>query len=317
MEDIERGHPLVSVVIATYNRWPMVRDAIESALAQSFPAFEVIVVDDGSTDGTADRIEQHYPAVRLVRQQNAERGAAYNRGVALARGDYVAFLDDDDVYEPWHLSQFAAALERHPNAQLFASRSWLWDPALARRRLVPPFDPLTLRRDALVETTFVPQVLIAAKSAFVEVGGFPEECALIGSEDWLLLIKLTRRFDVVPLPEASVRIRVHAGRSVNDLAWVSRSRDAVTQLLLDGDVPSIHLDDRERRLVKAGTDRFVAGHLYAAGAMPEARARLRSVRRALGWSTGQRWTLRLWLQTWLGRRGSAAARRVKERVLWR
>lgn len=309
--------PLVSIIIPTYNRWPMVAESIESALGQTFGEREVIVVDDGSVDGTTEYIRERYPAVRAVRQENAERGVAYNRGIALARGRYVAFLDDDDVYEPWHLAQFAEALARHPAAQVFASRAWLWDAVTGRRRLHEPFDPATIAHDALKWTLIVPQMMVVARSALLDVGGFPEDRSVMGSEDWLLLIKLTRRFEIVPLPDPSLRIRVHAGRSVNDLEAASLSREVATRQLVGDEYAWLGLTDEERRLLVAGTDRFVAGHLYASGRMREARTRLRQVRRSLGWARGARWTSRLWAQTWLGARGSLAARRVKSRIVFR
>ncbi len=309
--------PLVSVVIATYNRWPMVSESVESALNQTLGEREVIVVDDGSTDGTADHIRSRYPAVRVVGQDNAERGVAYNHGIDLARGRYVAFLDDDDVYEPWHLAQFAAALERRPDGEVFASRAWFWEPESGRRRLHQPFDPTTIAHDALKGTVVVPQMMIAAKSALLDVGAFPEDRAVMGAEDWVLLIKLTRRFEIVPLPEPSLRIRVHPGRSVNDLVASNQAREVATRLLLSEELDWLALSDDERRVLVAGTDRFVAGHLYALGRMQEARSRLRHVRRSLGWAEGTRWTSRLWAQTWLGRRASRAARQVKNRFVLR
>lgn len=317
MTQLSGDGPLVSIVIATYNRWPMVGETIESALAQTLLEREVIVVDDGSSDGTAEHVRARYPTVRLVSQQNAERGVAYNHGIALARGRYVAFLDDDDLYEPWHLAQFASALARRPDGKVFASRAWFWDPVTGRRRLHEPFDPASLAHDSLKGTLVVPQMMVADRSALLEVGGFPEDRAVMGSEDWLLLVKLARRFEFVPLPEPSLRIRLHPGRSVNDLDAGSRSREVATRELLGEEYGWLGLTDDERRLLAAGTDRFVAGHLYASGRMREARARLREVRRSLGWATGLRWTSRLWAQTWLGARGSLAARRFKRRVVLR
>ncbi|HEX2023457.1 MAG TPA: glycosyltransferase [Acidimicrobiales bacterium] len=302
--------PLVSIVIATYNRWPMVGESVQSALDQTLSEREVIVVDDGSTDGTTEHVRASYPAVRVVRQENAERGVAYNHGIALARAPYVAFLDDDDVYEPWHLAQFAAALSRRPDAQVFASPAWFWDPVTGRRRLHEPFDPSTLAQDALRKTAIVPQMMVVAKSALLCAGGFPEERAVMGAEDWVLLIKLTRLYEIVPLEKPSLRIRVHAGRSVNDLPASNRSREVATQRLLSEELAWLGLSDEERRVL-------VAGHLYALGHMQEARSRLRRVRRSLGWATGTRWTSRLWAQTWLGHRGSTVARRLKSRVILR
>ena len=245
-----------------------------------------------------------------------EPSAAYNRCIESAKGSFIAFLDDDDVYEPWHLAQFAEAHHRHPDGQFFASRAWLWDPVTGHKRLMPGFNPATLAQDALVSTVIVPQEMLVARSALLEVGGFPEDRALMGAEDWLLLIKLSQRFRAVKLSRPSLRVREHPGRSMNNLDVINRSRDAAARVVLEGPLGA-ELDSRSRQLVAAGTHRFVAGHLYAMGRMGQARARLAQARRELGPVEGQLWTARLWVQTWLGQAGSAALRRLKRRLLWR
>src|SRR4051794_21695728 len=109
--------PFFSVVIPTYNRAHIVRETIESVLAQTDPDFEVIVVDDGSTDATGDVVaEVTDPRVSYVRKQNAERGAARNFGAARALGRYVNFVDSDDVLYPHHLAtaRRLIAIADHP-----------------------------------------------------------------------------------------------------------------------------------------------------------------------------------------------------------
>lgn len=99
---------MFSVVIPTYNRAAMVVRAIESVRAQTFTDYEIIVVDDGSTDDTATRVESM--GVRCLRQPNAGPAAARNRGIAEAAGQYVAFLDSDDTWFPWTLATYAQAI---------------------------------------------------------------------------------------------------------------------------------------------------------------------------------------------------------------
>lgn len=311
------GGPLVSVVIATFNRWPLVRETIESILAQSFSDFEIVVVDDGSTDRTADYLEATYPTVRVIRQPNTERGAAINHGIRAARGTYVAFLGDDDVYEPWHLEQFAEGWRQSPTTAFFASRAWLWDPLSNRRCLLQSFDPATLRRDALVSTVIVIQTMIVARTVLLEVDGLPEDRSVIGCEDWVVLLKLVNRYCVMRLPRPSVRIRQHPGRSMNNLRAISDSREVATSMILGDNLLGYDLDPESVNLLVAGTHRLSAAHLYGAGEMREARARMRQVRQTLGWVTGLRWTGRMWLQTWLGQVGSVGARRLKQRLTWR
>ena len=88
--------PLVSVIIPTYNRWPMVREAVESVLAQRFRDFELIVVDDGSTDDSARELGSLGVKLRLIWQTRKGVSAARNLGSAIARGRYIAFLDSDE-----------------------------------------------------------------------------------------------------------------------------------------------------------------------------------------------------------------------------
>lgn len=109
---------LVSVIIPTYNRAPVLRRAIESALSQTYPALEVVVADDGSSDDTADVVLSLGPRVRYLRQENAGVSAARNFGMRNARGEFIAFLDSDDAWQPWKLKAQVAALAAHPDAGL-------------------------------------------------------------------------------------------------------------------------------------------------------------------------------------------------------
>jgi glycosyltransferase involved in cell wall biosynthesis len=111
--------PLVSVCITTYNRAGCIVRCVESALAQTYPAVEVVVVDDGSTDETPAIVERTWsgePRVRYVRQQNAGVNVARNHGFRLARGAYVALLDSDDVFLPWKIELEVACLRAAPEA---------------------------------------------------------------------------------------------------------------------------------------------------------------------------------------------------------
>lgn len=116
--------PAVSVVIPTFNRAHVLGTALDSVIAQTYRDFEVIVVDDGSSDGTRQLLTEAYgaePRVRYHYQPNGGLASARNSGVALATGEYVAMLDSDDAWKPWHLELSMAALDRFPQAGLIWS----------------------------------------------------------------------------------------------------------------------------------------------------------------------------------------------------
>lgn len=104
--------PYFSVIIPAYNREEMISATLRSVETQTFTDFEVIVVDDGSTDGTVNAAKR-FPFVRLISQQNAGPGAARNAGVAAATGKYVAFLDSDDLWFPWTLKRYSETIIEH------------------------------------------------------------------------------------------------------------------------------------------------------------------------------------------------------------
>src|SRR5262245_57747116 len=107
--------PSVSVIIPTYNRRDFIREALASVLAQTCQDFELIVVDDGSTDGT-EEIVREFPGARYVFQENQGVSAARNVGAALSQGELIAFLDSDDFWQPEKLAAQAAFFAAQPEA---------------------------------------------------------------------------------------------------------------------------------------------------------------------------------------------------------
>lgn len=108
------GQPLVSIIMPSFNTAAYVAEAIESVLSQDYPNKELIIVDDGSTDGTVDVIRSLGDQVRLLQTDRGGPAAARNAGIAVARGEYIAFNDSDDVWLPGRLSVQVADLEAHP-----------------------------------------------------------------------------------------------------------------------------------------------------------------------------------------------------------
>ncbi len=130
---------MISVVIPLYNKGEFIARAVNSVLAQSMPDWELIVVDDGSTDNGLAVVEGYRDArVRLVRQANAGVSAARNQGVHQARSDYVAFLDADDYWAPDHLANLAQAIEQLPDCVAWATAYFVVPESGATRAIVLP-----------------------------------------------------------------------------------------------------------------------------------------------------------------------------------
>lgn len=112
----------ISVVIPLYDKGPHVVRTLESVRAQTHRPLEVVVVDDGSTDGGADLVAERFPDVRLIRRSNAGVSAARNLGMRSAAGDWVALLDADDVWLPCHLEELARTIRACPDARMVSTR---------------------------------------------------------------------------------------------------------------------------------------------------------------------------------------------------
>ena len=122
--------PSVSVIVPAYNVAPYIRQAVESALRQTLTSLEVILVDDGSTDGTIAQLSGlGDQRLRPIRREHAGVCASRNTGAALARGPYLGFLDGDDVWLPDKLRRHVAVLEAHPEIDLTSSLSRVIDEA--------------------------------------------------------------------------------------------------------------------------------------------------------------------------------------------
>jgi glycosyltransferase involved in cell wall biosynthesis len=211
------ARPRVSVVVPTFNRRDLVIKAIDSIRAQTLPVEEIIVVDDGSTDGTQDALEGRFgAAVTYVRQANAGVSAARNRGIALARGQYVSFLDSDDEWLPEKTLRQAQWLDEHPDFAMVlcdvmrVTREGQPIDVMRRREFIPE-DGMVLRW-VLRNPSLVPASIMLRREALEEVGGFNP--SLRTAEDIDFHLRVAARWPIGVVSESLVRaMREHDGLS--------------------------------------------------------------------------------------------------------
>ena len=203
---------LVSVVIPTYNSSQFLTDAIESVLVQTFKDFEILVIDDGSTDDTKRVIIEKFGGVSQVSYIYKENGgvsSARNFGIEKAKGKYIAFLDADDAWIPEKLEKQISALEKNPEIKACYSSFFLCDKYL---NLVG-VNQSERKADALSDLLFIgnvvatPSTVIAERELFQQVGGFDTE--LSQCADWEMWIRLATQTEFIYIDEPLLKYRQH------------------------------------------------------------------------------------------------------------
>lgn len=195
--------PTVSVVLSVRNGGSDLPQALETILNQSFSDFELIAINNGSTDGTAAYLDSIAdPRVRVFHQEDAGLAAALNRGISLARGRYVARQDHDDLADPSRIEKQVAFLDAHPNHALVGTRAEIWvgDAPSGRFHDHPTEDDI-LRFDLLLNNPFVHSSVMMRKSALDEVGGYTTDLARQPPEDYELWSRIARNHRVANLGE--------------------------------------------------------------------------------------------------------------------
>jgi glycosyltransferase involved in cell wall biosynthesis len=201
---------LVSVVIPAFNEADHLATSIGSVLAQTWRNLEVIVVDDGSTDGTAEFVRQlAEPRVRLVRQPvNRGPSAARNRGLLTARGRWIAFLDADDAWRPEKISRQLQAMQR-TNA-CACTCGYRLSTKLRQRLVTPQFAPAEFRNLILFGCTISPgSTLLVEHGVFARVGLFDETLRRL--EDWDWLLRYASLGNMIAVPEPLVDVTYDEG----------------------------------------------------------------------------------------------------------
>ena len=195
---------MISVIIPLYNKEKTVANTIQTVLGQTFRDFEIVIVDDGSTDGSADEVGKiDNPRIRLIRQQNAGVSAARNKGVEEARGEYVAFLDADDEWKPDCLATQYALTQKYPDCGVFAVNYETRDiqgntsSTIIRKLPFSGSDGILTNYFEVAAYSNPPlwtSAVMVRKDAILSIGGFP--VGIKSGEDLLTWARLACRYKI-------------------------------------------------------------------------------------------------------------------------
>jgi glycosyltransferase involved in cell wall biosynthesis len=251
--------PKVSVVIPAYNSGRFLGEAIQSVLDQTFGDFELIVVDDGSTDNTRDVVRSFTdPRIEYIYQKNRGSSAAYNRGIHASGGEYIAFLDSDDIWFPQNLELKVKMLDSNPGIALVCSDTYLFDDQTGNilgrywhdhAQFKSWFDPRKAAQNPLRYmlsrgTFIIETITMVRREVFNEVGDYDE--SLRSHEDWDVWCRVTQRFaiETIDMPLSMNR------RHDTNLSGNSEQMYESEQMALNKALHSYSLEPDEVALVK-------------------------------------------------------------------
>lgn len=214
--------PLVSIVVPCYNQGQFLDDALASILRQTYASIEIVVVDDGSSDGTAAAAHR-YPSVRVIRRERGGAAAARNAGLQASGGALVVFLDADDRLLPEAVASGVEALRAHPEWAFVTGHVTVID-----EQGLPAGTPAQSHADgnqfvALLRSNYIwtPGAVMYRRQVLDEVGGF--DPAALGSADYDLNIRIAGRFAIGCHHRVVLEYRQHGANMSADLAFMLRS----------------------------------------------------------------------------------------------
>jgi glycosyltransferase involved in cell wall biosynthesis len=196
-------YPLVSVLLPVYNGAGLLAGGIDSILSQSYRNIELIIINDGSSDSSSQIISQYQdPRIRAYHQENQGLAATLNRAIHLAKGEYLARQDQDDLSLPQRLEKQVRFLDAHPNCGMVGGWAEIWvDNVKSERIHRHPTESSDLKFDLLFDNPFVHSSVMLRKTVFDTVGLYSTDKSRQPPEDYELWSRVARLFEVANIPE--------------------------------------------------------------------------------------------------------------------
>ncbi|MBN8666790.1 MAG: glycosyltransferase family 2 protein [Chitinophagales bacterium] len=253
--------PFFSVIIPTYNRADLISETIHSVLGQTFIDFEILVVDDGSTDDTGAIVTRFFGGhekVRYFLKQNEERGAARNFGLEKALGEFALFFDSDDLMKPDYLSTLYEVIRKTPGIHFLATK---YDFLLRDGQHKPA--PIQSLAEGWYDRDFFLAGNILACNYCIRIKDklfkpFPPQRELSSMEDWLFILLNTERFRLFIKDKVCMSMREHDDRSMGNNQRVIEARQKAT----DWVVRELELSHGEEKKIRAWSHYFCGIHEY-------------------------------------------------------
>lgn len=223
----------VSVIIPAYNSEAFIKESIESALNQTYPNLEVVVVNDGSTDGTEDILSPFMDRIVYIKKDNGGPASARNLGIKKSSGEYICFLDADDKYLPQKVERQVAYLNEHPDVGLvFSDASILGGGFLAQRGSIHEALPIYYGYvfPRLFIKNFIPILTVMIRREVLEKSGlFDEDRELISIEDYELWLRIAMHYPVGYISERLASYRVHSSNISSNLEESIKKNFLITE----------------------------------------------------------------------------------------
>ena len=225
---------LISVVIPTFNREDLIKDAINTVLEQVYQNFEIIIIDDGSTDNTSEVVKSFDDArIKYIYQENAGISKARNKGIEDASGEYIAFLDSDDLWHPEKLEKQVSVLDKDPDVDLLSNNSQYMtfqnDIIEIKKNYVKSqkenISLILLDPDKVFTGT---PTLLVRKTIFEKVGLFDETVTFC--EDWDLFFRIALVGKICHIPEILTYVRNHKG-NITNISHVGKFKNGYLRFL--------------------------------------------------------------------------------------
>ncbi|MDT8316788.1 MAG: glycosyltransferase [bacterium] len=213
--------PRVSVIIPTYNRAGMIVECLESVLNQTYSDYEVIVVDDGSTDDTEELIGPYLNRIRYIKQENMGNAGARNSGIEATKGDIVAFNDSDDLWLPDKLERQVKYLDEHPDVGMVCGNGIFFGSSKVEgKKVISDKRAITLEKDGVtlasifMKSTLRTPTMVVRRKVIETVGGFDPDFKVCVDLDFAFRVLM--KFKVAFMNEPLFKLRKHDGHVGGD-----------------------------------------------------------------------------------------------------